>query len=228
MKKIFLIRIVMSADLFKGLDALVRGSAAQNHPQKSKGRTKKEIKKTEELVKKNPLREIQNTEMKRSPIIKTRQPVNDASTVLLKLGAADLHAPTGMLSTNDSYNSSRLMYSRMSKPSSTNENTKEIVDKASTSQNGYEGADQSRSASLQYALTIDDVATKMANDISRSQASQVLRAKIEMSTSNLDEIWHEPSQFSISQPLAHASTASFTTAKAKIPAGKPIIESTNL
>ena len=90
----------MSADLFKGLDALVRGSAAQNHPQKSKGRTKKEIKKTEELVKKNPLREIQNTEMKRSPIIKTRQPVHDASTVLSKLGAADLHAPTGMLSTN--------------------------------------------------------------------------------------------------------------------------------
>lgn len=220
----------MSADLFKGLDALVKRSSAQKPLQKSKTKTNKETKKSEDLTKKDPLHEVQTTEMKRSTLTKTRQSIQNTPTILSKLSAADPHALTGMLSTNDSHNSSKLMYSRISRPSSVNENAKETADKISASQNGSEGADQSRSttAGLQYALTIDDAETKMAHDISRSQASQVLRAKIKMSNSNLDEIWTEPPQFSTSQQLSYTSTSNFMANKAKIPAGKPIVESTNL
>lgn len=218
----------MPADLFKGLDALVKRSTEQKPPQRIKGKTNKEVGRQEGPLKKDFLHEVQTTEMKRHSTVRTRQSARDASAILSKLGVADIQAPADMLSTNDSYNSSRLMYSRASKPSSVGEHFREIEGKSPASQNGPERADQLRSPNLQYALTIDDMATKMANDASRSQASQVLRAKIEMSTSNLDEIWHEPSQFSTSQPLSHASTANFTTTKAKVPSGKPIVESTNL
>lgn len=218
----------MPTDLFKGLDALVKRSTEQKSSQKINAKINKETRRREGPLKKDFLHDVQTTEMKRNSTVKTRQSIRDPSTILSKLGVAGLQTPTDMLSTNDSYNSSRLMYSRANRPPLVDKHFGEMEDKISTLQNGTEGVDQLRSPNLQYALTIDDMTTKMTNDISRSQASQVLRAKIEMSTSNLDEIWHEPSQFSTSQPLSHASTANFTTTKAKVPSGKPIVESTNL
>lgn len=220
----------MSSELFKGLDALVKRSTAQKPLYKSNKKTNKETKKSEGPIKKNPLHEVQIAEMKHDLTTKPRQSARNTPTILAKLSTADPYASTGMLSTNDSYNGSKLMYSRASKPHLVDEKIKETSDKNPTSQNESEEAGQSRSTtvSLQYALTIDDVETKMAYDTSRSQASQVLRAKIEMSNSNLDEIWNEPPQFSTSQQFSHASTSNFMTNKTKISAGKHIIESTNL